>query len=136
MEKWIEGHRRKLLYGCPSILIVGLLLGVMMIPVFVQTQFDVVIEYVNNDSRNPSPITYACPNCTHETGWSYADYVWGRDGFTDWDQVEYFLNELEYYNKTVYRCDYYRTHPDDTPWRLFLWFQIGEYEYVFLRASS
>lgn len=136
MKRWIQGHKRKLQYVCSLILIVGLLFGVMMIPVIEQNQFDAVVEYVNNDSRNPSPITYACPNCTSKTGWSVAHWKWGRNVFIDWNQVEYFLNELEWYNKTVYRCDYYRTHPDEGPWRLFLWFQTGEYRYVFLCTSD
>jgi len=136
MEKWIQSHRRKLRYGCSLIFIVGLLLGVLMIPRIEQSQFDVVVEYVNNDSRNPSPITYASPNCTSETGWSVGHYIWGRSVFIDWNQVELFLSSLEWYNKTVYRCDYYRWNSNEAPWRLFLWFQTDEYRYKFLCTSD
>ena len=48
MKKWTEHHRKKLLYGCSLIIIVSLLFGIMLIPVFKPTQFAVVIEYVNN----------------------------------------------------------------------------------------
>ncbi|MCK5151269.1 MAG: hypothetical protein KAQ65_05500 [Candidatus Thorarchaeota archaeon] len=137
MEKQSHSNGILLKFGCPLvlILILGFSLGILIIPVIEDTQFSEVISFVNNDMRCPTPITYACPNCTSETGWSFGDYVWERDGFIDWNQIELFLSSLEYHNKTVYRCDYYRTHHDDPPWRLFLWFQTGEYDYVFLRAS-
>ncbi|MCK5240102.1 MAG: hypothetical protein KAR33_11165 [Candidatus Thorarchaeota archaeon] len=134
--KRIEAHRKKLLLGCPVILIIGLLLGIMMIPVIEQANFELVVEYVNNDPRNPAPITYACPNCTSETGWSYTEWFWGGDLFINWNQVELFLTSLEYHNKTVYRCDFYSTDRNELPWTMFLWFQKGEYRYEFLMAST
>jgi hypothetical protein len=46
--------------------------------------------------------------------------------------VNLFLDELAYYDEEAYWCDYYTSHPDDMQYSLFLWFQNGETEFVFL----
>jgi len=136
MGVWIKHHRKLLVCVCIVIITGGILYGAWMFPAFEEAQFSEVISYVNNDPRNPTPITYAAPNFTDETGWNIGLHKWSQTGLIDWNQVELFLTQLEFYNSTVYWCDYYRAHPDEPPWRLFLWFQTGEYEYEFLFASG
>lgn len=88
--------------------------------------FATVKDYVNNDPRCQTYLTYARPNINDLLGWSIAEYRWRGDWSVDWEQVNLFLNELDYYDEQAYWCDYYSIHPDDWQFSLFLWFQIGE----------
>ena len=94
--------------------------------------FATVKNYVNNDPRCQTDLINARPNINNTLGWSIGEYHWRENWSIDWEQVNLFLNELAYYDEQAYWRDYYTTHPDDMQYSLFLWFQIGETEFVFL----
>jgi hypothetical protein len=124
--------RRTLLAGIFLLTIVGSVAFILVAPEAVnRSQFLRVVEYIDQDSRNLMPLTYASPNIS-SSGWSIAEYHWLEHGLVDWEQVDLFLNELEYYGAPAYWCDYYRIAPDDRAFRWFIWFQTSETDFVFL----
>jgi len=108
---------------------------VLMPYTIVRSQFTQVVRYINTDSRNPRQLTYELPSLNNSIGWSFTDYQWHKNWLVDWEQVNLFLNELEYYDEEAYWCDYYRIAPDDHYFSFLIWFQKAETEFVFLYFS-
>ncbi len=121
------------------------MIGIMIIVILVSTfsiivvpiinprpQFSSVVSYINNDSRNPAPLTYLKPNMSSSIGWSISEHHWRHGVSIDWEQVDHFLTELEYHNVTAYWCDSYQNHPNEATYYLFVWIQVSDTDFVFL----
>ncbi len=93
--------------------------------------FVTVKNYANNDPRCQTDLTYAQPN-NDNSRWSIVEYHYRGDYSVNWEKVNLFLHELDYYDEQAYWCDYVSIYADHWQYSLFLWFQIGETEFVFL----
>ncbi len=109
---------------------------IILVPhAIIRSEFTQVVRYVNADERNPHQLTYCQPLLNNSVGWSFTDFRWHKNLLIDWNQVNLFLDELEYYEEHAYWCDYYRIAPDDFDFTLLIWFQKSETEFVFLYLS-
>ncbi|MFW9960996.1 MAG: hypothetical protein ACFFDV_08255 [Candidatus Thorarchaeota archaeon] len=125
---------RKTRFVAVFIIVVVISAGIIILMPFtiIRSEFTQVVRYINIDSRNPHQLTYEQPSLNNSIGWSVVDYKWHKNWLVDWEQVNLFLNEMEYYDEQAYWCEYYRIAPDDYDFPFLIWFQKAETEFVFL----
>lgn len=133
MSQFSRRHTKRSMIGIAIIVILASTFSIIVLPnINPSSQFSSVVWHINQDSRNPAPLTYLKPNTNDSLGWSIAEYHWRHGLSIDWEQVDYFLTELEYHNVTGYWCDSHQNHPDDVTYYWFVWFQVSNTEFAFL----